>query len=744
MKAIKQCRACGSELLHDFLDLGKQYLSDFRRDGTKTPKYPLVATFCERCTLVQLRHTTPQYEMYHDRYGFKSGVSDSIKQDLDSIVTHAFQYQNDPRKWLDIASNDGTLLSFVPEDVYRVGVDPVTFLCEEAEQYSDEIVNDYFSAECLDGYSPFDVITSVSCFYDMPDPNKFVSDVATMLDKHGVWIIQQNYLMTTVELSAVDNFCLGRGELVTTIDGNKPIETIEKGDYVLTHLGRFRKVVKKFVNKNKDGELVRLRAYGAGYDLNATKNHPIYVKRNDEWTFVPAEDVKIGDVVGKPVVAGEASSSKILPGKSLANLGKITGYYLAEGSYYKQKKGGNVVTFSFNQNEENTHIADLVEALTAEGYSANLYQHPGTSVITVTTYGEIAKWLKENFKSHALRKTIPMDSLMWGKEFLSNLLTCYMNGDGYEYRDGYLRASTVGKDLAYGISLVANKLGYKCSITECKKDPEGVILGRKVHINNLWDILVSTKPQKKLKVWMEDGIQCMRIRKIELVPYNEESVYNLEVEEDHTFVTPAMATHNCHEHLEYYTLNSLENLLNKHGLEVNEVYTSMVNGGSIRTVVSHKGTFDIDQSVYIQRDKEDDTLLNTLDTYKNFAKNVTNELNKLHRIVKEFKDDGKTVYILAASTRGATIWQSAEIDGSLIEAAVERNPAKVGAEFTAIGVPIISEEEARANKPDYMIIGPWFFDEEIIKREAEYLKSGGKLIKPLPKVEIIDSSSIKL
>ena len=45
----------------------------------------------------------------------------------------------------------------------------------------------------------------------------------------------------------------------------------------------------------------------------------------------------------------------------------------------------------------------------------------------------------------------------------------------------------------------------------------------------------------------------------------------------------------CHEHLEYYTLKSLENLLNKHDLEVNEVYTSMVNGGSIRTIVSHKG-----------------------------------------------------------------------------------------------------------------------------------------------------------
>lgn len=405
MEAIKQCRACGSDRLAEFLDLGEQYLSDFKEDNKKTPKYPLVAVFCERCTLVQLKHTTPQKEMYHDRYGFKSGVSDSIKRDLDNVVTHGFQYKNDPRKWLDIASNDGTLLSFVPEDVYRVGVDPVTFLCKQAEQYSDEIVNDFFSADVLDGYEPFDVITSISCFYDMPDPNKFVADVATVLDKRGIWIIQQNYLMTTVKLSAVDNF--------------------------------------------------------------------------------------------------------------------------------------------------------------------------------------------------------------------------------------------------------------------------------------------------------------------------------------------------CHEHLEYYTLKSLENLLDKHGLEVNEVFLSMVNGGSIRTIVSHKGTFDVDESVYEQRNAEEDYMLNTLDTYKDFAGKVMGELNKLHRMVKEFKDDNKRVYILAASTRGATIWQSADIDDRLVDFAVERNPAKVGKYFSAIGVPIISEEEARKLNPDYMIIGPWFFSDEIVERETEYVKNGGALIIPLPKVEIIDSNSIK-
>jgi NDP-4-keto-2,6-dideoxyhexose 3-C-methyltransferase len=212
---VDACRTCAGALT-TFLDLGEQYLSDFRADDSKPPKYPLEASFCENCKLVQLNHNTPQPEMYHDNYGFKSGVSDSIKTDLDSVVTEAYQWVNDPKTWLDIASNDGTLLSYVPKDVYRVGVDPVKFLCEQAKPHASLIINDYFTRKLLapldtpDMWSTwltFDVITSISCFYDMPDPNQFVEDVKLSLNPNGVWIIQQNYLLHTLLYKAVDNFC---------------------------------------------------------------------------------------------------------------------------------------------------------------------------------------------------------------------------------------------------------------------------------------------------------------------------------------------------------------------------------------------------------------------------------------------------------------------------------------------------------------------------------------------------------
>ena len=134
---------------------------------------------------------------------------------------------------------------------------------------------------------------------------------------------------------------------------------------------------------------------------------------------------------------------------------------------------------------------------------------------------------------------------------------------------------------------------------------------------------------------------------------------------------------------------------------------------------------------------EEDYELNTMIPYEEFAENVMDNINQLRRLVFDLKMEDKSIAILAASTRGATIWQCADLGPDEIDYAVERNPAKVGRMFSSIGIPIISEEEAHKRKPDYMIIGPWFFAHQIIDREKDYLDSGGRLIIPLPEVRIV-------
>lgn len=408
--ARETCRVDNGNLT-PVLDLGEQYLSDFRADDEKPPKYPLEIAMCDDCKLVQLTDTTPPYEMYHDRYGFKSGVNEAIRGNLAEIVDEALTWKRKPKTWLDIASNDGTLLSNIPENVYRVGIDPITKYCLEAEQHADRIINDFFKPEYFTEQmrtgvglvnaptNKFDVITSISMFYDLDDPNEFVEGVKSVLAKGGVWSVQQNYLLTTMELNAADNI--------------------------------------------------------------------------------------------------------------------------------------------------------------------------------------------------------------------------------------------------------------------------------------------------------------------------------------------------CHEHLEYYSLLALENLLARHGLEVFDCSTNMINGGSIRTLIQHAGERPVQESVLAQRQKEADFGIADPSKYIEFGEQVQQRLKKLADFVIKEANDGKQTYIYGASTRGGTIWQGAGLDVEHLPKAVERNPEKVGKKIASIGVPIISEEQARAEHPDYMLVSPWFFKDVFVDREKEYLESGGKFVFPLPEVEIV-------
>ena len=77
-----------------------------------------------------------------------------------------------------------------------------------------------------------------------------------------------------------------------------------------------------------------------------------------------------------------------------------------------------------------------------------------------------------------------------------------------------------------------------------------------------------------------------------------------------------------------------------------------------------------------------------------------------------------------------------EITPELLPAIAEVNEEKFGA-FAANGIPIIPEAEARARRPDYMLVLPWHFRGNICDRESSYLRGGGKLIFPLPRIEVV-------
>ncbi len=195
---ITSCRSCGYGELDEVLSLGTQKIVDFRNDPVAVP---LELVRCPACTLVQLRHTTNPDLLWNDGYGYRSGVNDAMVRHLHDIAKQAEQYINDGDSVLDIACNDGTLLSGYTKDVMRIGIDPSKNVAKYAKQtlkgYRHKIVYDFFNKEALD--SRFQVITCISMFYDLDEPGKFLDDVKDCLNDNGVFIIQQNYLVSMIE-----------------------------------------------------------------------------------------------------------------------------------------------------------------------------------------------------------------------------------------------------------------------------------------------------------------------------------------------------------------------------------------------------------------------------------------------------------------------------------------------------------------------------------------------------------------
>jgi SAM-dependent methyltransferase len=392
------------------LDLGDHYLPDFVEPGTPRGKrWPLDLVICLGCGLLQLGESTPRSELYHERYGFKSGVNEAIRADLANVAMDALgraKMLAEPKAWLDIASNDGTLLSNVPANIYRVGIDPLAQFAAEAKTHADAILSDYFAA----GYftaGAFDVITSVSMFYDLDDPGQFVDEVRSVLATRGVWVIQQNYALDMITQNAVDNV--------------------------------------------------------------------------------------------------------------------------------------------------------------------------------------------------------------------------------------------------------------------------------------------------------------------------------------------------CHEHVTYWAVAPLKRLMEAHGLEINHVSYSDVNGGCVRTIVSHRGARRVDGSVHNALAQEALAQLSQGVTWELWGDEVMEELGNTGSALAQLKAEGQTVGVYGASTRGGTILQAIDSESRELAAyAVERQPAKVGKIMAAAGLPIISEEEMRADPPAALLVSPWFFRDVFVKREAPYLAGGGRMLFPLPRFEEVTGEAVGL
>lgn len=195
----------------------------------------------------------------------------------------------------------------------------------------------------------------------------------------------------------------------------------------------------------------------------------------------------------------------------------------------------------------------------------------------------------------------------------------------------------------------------------------------------------------------------------------------------------------CHEHLEYYSLEVVKTLLEDGGLRIIDVQINSVNGESFAVTAAkqfskHKSN---DTEITWLLEQERKLELKTLAPYRKFEERVFRHRDNLTNLIKALTADGKLVIGYGASTKGNVILQFCKFTAHDLPFIAEINPNKYGSYTPGTLIPIISELQAKAMKPDYMLVLPWHFKHSIIQREQEYLGRGGKLIIPLPEIEII-------
>ena len=195
----------------------------------------------------------------------------------------------------------------------------------------------------------------------------------------------------------------------------------------------------------------------------------------------------------------------------------------------------------------------------------------------------------------------------------------------------------------------------------------------------------------------------------------------------------------CHEHIEYYSLNVVKNMLKQNNLKLINAQKNNINGGSLSLIVSHKeGRYKVNNAKINRLVKEENKYnLNKKKTFLNFFKKINNIKNNLNELISNLLKKGYKIHGYGASTKGNVLLQYFEFTSKQIPFIADRNPDKNNLFTPGTKIKIINENKSRSMFPDYYLVLPWHFKKEILKREKKIRRKGTKFIFPLPKLRIV-------
>jgi SAM-dependent methyltransferase len=209
----------------------------------------------------------------------------------------------------------------------------------------------------------------------------------------------------------------------------------------------------------------------------------------------------------------------------------------------------------------------------------------------------------------------------------------------------------------------------------------------------------------------------------------------------------------CHEHVYYHSLSSIQTLFQQHGMMVIDANVNDTNGGSIRIYLAKQtcspdafGTQQLRQVCMYRADSilnfERIADISDPKVWATFGTRLEQLKTSMIDFVSTARSEGKTIWGYGASTKGNTLLQYFGLTANDITAIAERSPYKFGKKTIGSEIPVVSEAEMRAAKPDYLIVLPWHFIDEFVSREREYLEAGGALVVPCPEFKIITKADL--
>ena len=210
---MNKCRNCKSKNLLDLFSLGNlSFTGKFpKNQNTNIKKKQLGLVICTKCSLVQLNKNFDLKYLYGPDYGYRTGINQTMTKHMKDIkekLTKKTKLRSGDSV-LDIASNDATLLNFYNKNIVKVGIDP---LVNKYFKYYKKInykVSDFFSAKEIikKTKNKFKIITALAVFYDAKDPNQFLKDVDRLLQKNGVFLLEQADLLSMLKFKMFDTIC---------------------------------------------------------------------------------------------------------------------------------------------------------------------------------------------------------------------------------------------------------------------------------------------------------------------------------------------------------------------------------------------------------------------------------------------------------------------------------------------------------------------------------------------------------